>query len=124
MIRLSYARAWESRIIELGNAYSKKGVGVVMIDSNAGDSVEAIQQRAKEKGCTFPYAKDDTSDVARAFGASKTPEAFLFDASGKLVYHGTIDDDHQHPDKVEKRYLHDALEAVAAGKDVAVKETK
>lgn len=118
-----YAKAWESRLVELGNAYSKKGVGAIMINSNQGDSLDAIQKRAKEKGFAFPYAADETSDVARAFGAQKTPEVFLFDASGKLVYHGTIDDDSQHPDKVEKHYLRDALDAVVAGKDVAVKET-
>src|SRR5258706_13633656 len=50
-----YARAWETRIVELGNAYSKKGVGAIMINSNAGDSVEAISGRAKERGFQFPY---------------------------------------------------------------------
>ena len=62
--------------------------------------------------------------MARAFGASVTPEAFLFDKAGKLAYHGTIDDNHRSPDKVEKRYLKDALDAVVAGKHPAVPETK
>jgi hypothetical protein len=62
--------------------------------------------------------------VARAFGASVTPEAFLFDKGGKLVYHGTIDDNHKQPDQVSKRYLKDALDAVAGGKAPSVGETK
>ena len=62
--------------------------------------------------------------MARAFGASVTPEAFLFDAGGKLAYHGTIDDNRQEPDKVTARYLKDALDAVVAGKKPAVSETK
>ena len=78
----------------------------------------------KDKGFGFPYVVDSTSKVARAYGASRTPEAFLFDASGKLVYHGTIDDNAQEPDKVQSRYLKDALTAVSSGQDVAVKETK
>ena len=72
----------------------------------------------------FPYAVDATSNLARAFGATRTPEAFLFDKDGKLVYHGTIDDNGQEPDKVENAYLKNALEAVLGGRDVPVKETK
>ncbi len=124
-----YARAWEQRIVELGNTYAKKGVGVLLINSNnpsvsKNDSLEKTQARAKERGVQFAYAVDPTSAVAKAFGASRTPEAFLFDKSGKLVYHGTIDDNHEEADKVQKRYLKDALDAVVAGKAPAVQETK
>ena len=80
--------------------------------------------RAKDLGLQFPYAVDEGAVVAKAFGASKTPEAFLFDARGKLVYHGTIDDNVKEADKVEKRWLKDALTAVAAGQTPAVQETK
>jgi len=72
----------------------------------------------------IPYVVDDTSAVARAFGASVTPEAFLFDKAGKLAYHGTIDDNHQDASKVQKRFLTDALDAVVAGKPPALSETK
>ena len=125
-----YAMAWEQRIVELGNTYSKKGIGVVLINSNdpnsatKNDTFEATQQRAKERGMQFAYAMDDKSAIAKAFGAQKTPEAFLFDQSGKLVYHGTIDDNHEDATKVEKRYLKDAMESVLTGKAPAVKETK
>ena len=124
-----WAKAWESRIVELGNAYRQKGVGVIAINANDPkenpvDGFEDMVQRAKERGMQFPYAVDATSNVARAFGATRTPEAFLFDKQGTLVYHGAIDDNAQEPDKVDKRYLKDALDAVVAGKEVAVKETK
>jgi peroxiredoxin len=124
-----YARAWEQRIVELGNTYSKKGVGVVLINSNnpsmsRGDTQEATQARAKERGVQFAYAMDPSSAVAKAFGASHTPEAYLFDKGGKLVYHGTIDDNYEEADKVQKRYLKDALDAVVGGKTPAVQETK
>ena len=124
-----YAKAWESRIVTLANEYSKKGVGAILINSNdpavaKDDKYEDMQARAKEAGMKVPYAVDETSGIARAFGAEKTPEAFLFDAKGKLVYHGTIDDNDKEADKVQKKYLKDALESVLTGKAVPAAETK
>jgi peroxiredoxin len=123
-----FAKAWEKRIAELGNAAGKEGIGVIAINSNdpseyAEDSYENMQKRAKTIGFEFPYAVDATSDVARAFGASRTPEVFLFDKDGKLVYHGAVDDNREAP-KVTQNYLKDALAAVAAGKPVTTSETK
>src|SRR4029077_11982410 len=105
------------------------GVGVIWINANdptlhEEDGFTETQARAKALGLTFPYVVDETSGVARAFGASVTPEAFLFDAGGKLAYHGTIDDNRKEPDKVKVRYLKDALDAVVTGKAPAVPETK
>jgi len=124
-----FAKAWESRIVELGNAYRAKGVGVIAVNANdpsaaPEDAFDVMKQRAQEKGMQFPYVVDATSGVARAFGATRTPEAFLFDKDGKLVYHGAIDDNKEDATKVGSPYLKNALDAVVAGKDVAVKETK
>jgi hypothetical protein len=83
-----------------------------------------MQTRAKSLGLRVPYVVDDSSNVARAFGASVTPEAFLFAADGKLAYHGTIDDNRTDPDKVGAHYLGDALAAVAAGHAPKPAETK
>jgi len=124
-----YSKGWEERIVAMGNEYSKRGIGVIAVNSNdpavaAEDDFGAMRSRAKERGMAFPYVVDATSGVAKAFGATRTPEAFVFDASGKLVYHGTIDDNMQNASAVKETYLKDALESVATGKDVAVKETK
>lgn len=124
-----WAKAWETRIVELGNTYQKKGVGVVMINPNdpavaAEDGYEVMVTRAKQRRMAFPYVVDATSDVARAFGATRTPEVFLFDRGGKLVYHGAVDDNGREPGKVTARYLKDALDAVVANKPVPVAETK
>ena len=124
-----YAQAWQSRMAELGNTYSKQGIGVIAINANdpgvkPDDDMPGMQARAKMLGLTFPYVVDASSDVARAFGATRTPEAFLFDAKGKLVYHGAIDDNGREPEKVTARWLNDALAATVAGKAVAVAETK
>lgn len=124
-----WAKAWEARIVELGNTYARKGVGVIVVNSNdpeayVEDGYDAMVAKAKERKMAFPYAVDATSDLARAFGATRTPEAYLFDKSGKLVYHGAIDDNAKEPAKVTARYLRDALDAVVAGKNVSVAETK
>jgi hypothetical protein len=124
-----WAKAWESRIVALGNAATKRGVGVIVINSNdpaayPEDAWDVMKERARQRKMQYPYVVDATSDVARAFGASHTPEAFLFDAGGKLVYHGAIDDNAHEPDKVEKRWLQDAVDAVVVGKPVETTETK
>lgn len=124
-----WVKAWESRIAELGNTYAKQGIGVIAINSNDAsvkpeDDMPAMKERAKALGLTFPYVVDATSDVARSFGATRTPEVFLFDAAGKLVYHGAIDDNADNAKAVKAAYLQDAVVAVAAGKSVAMAKTK
>lgn len=124
-----WAKKWEKRVAEIGNAALASGLGVVAINSNdpslnAEDGYAEMQKRAKTLKLKFPYVVDATSDVARAFGATRTPEAFVFDAEGKLVYHGTIDDNANDAAAVKAAWLKDAVNAVAAGKGVSVAETK
>jgi peroxiredoxin len=123
-----FVKAWQGRIASVGNAAKTKGIGVIIINSNdptdyPEDSYAEMQKRAKDLGFTFPYVVDATSDMARAFGATRTPEAFLFDKDGKLVYHGAIDDSKE-ADQVTKHFLQDAINAAVAGKAVPVAETK
>lgn len=123
-----FAQAWESRIAAIGNNSVKQGIGVVLVNANDPaafpvDDLAHMKERAKAARFEVPYVVDETSEVAKSYGAARTPEAFLFDAAGKLVYHGAIDDNAYHPDKVEKRYLQDAIDALLAGKDIPVKET-
>lgn len=124
-----WVKLWQPRIADVGNAALRQGFGVVAVNGNdpadyPEDEFPVMVQRAKEVGYRFAYAVDATSDVARAFGATKTPEAFLFDASGRLVYHGAIDDNAKDAKAVKSRWLADALAAVAAGKPVKVAESK
>jgi len=123
-----FVKAWQDRIASIGNAAKTKGVGVIVINSNdptsyPEDSYAEMQARAKQLGFTFPYVVDATSGVARSFDATRTPEAFLFDKDGKLVYHGAIDDS-QKADEVSKHFLQDAVDATVSGKEIPVKETK
>jgi peroxiredoxin len=124
-----WVQAWEPRIAALGNELPGQGIGVVAINSNdpaayPADDYADMVERAKARGFTFPYVVDSTSDVARAFGATHTPEAFLFDHAGRLVYHGAIDDNAQDATKVEHHYLADAADALLAGKPIVAAETK
>ncbi|MEM9192693.1 MAG: thioredoxin family protein [Myxococcota bacterium] len=124
-----WAVAWESRITEIGNRYRGRGVGVIAINPNDPeqfpvDNFETMQERAEAAGMQFPYVVDATSDVARAYGAQKTPEAFLFNSDRELVYHGAIDDNAHEPDEVEERYLRDALDALIAGDEISTTETR
>lgn len=124
-----WAKMWQTRVAAIGNAALEQGLGVVAINSNdpaeyPEDDYASMQTRAKDLGFKFPYVVDATSDVARAFGASRTPEAYVFDAKGKLVYHGTVDDNARDESAVKDAYLKDAVNAVASGKAVPVSETK
>jgi len=124
-----WAKAWETRIAAIGNAAQKQGFGVVAINPNDAkkvpeDNMDAMKVRAKELKLEFPYAVDATSGIAKAFGATKTPEVFLFDANDKLVYYGAIDDNAEKPAEVKHKFLEEALAAVAAKKPVPTAETK
>ncbi len=123
-----WAKKWEERLTALGNTYRERGVGVIAINPNdpavfAEDDYATMQERAQTLGMQFPYVVDDTSDVARAFGANKTPEVYLLNSARELVYHGAIDDSADE-EQVEQQFLRDALEAVIAGEAIEPNETR
>jgi len=124
-----WVKMWQTRIATIGNLALVQGIGVVAVNSNdpsafPEDAFEEMVARSKQLEFHFPYVVDATSDLARAFGATRTPEAFLFNAKGKLVYHGTIDDNARDEGAVSQPWLRQAVEAVAAGRTVRVAETK
>ena len=124
-----WVKAWQGRIAAVGNAAMKQGVGVIAINSNdpqqfPEDSFDRMKDRARSVGYKFPYVMDATSEVGRAFGATHTPEIYLFDVNGKLVYHGAVDDNAHEENAVQHRWMKEAVDAVAAGKAVPVAETK
>lgn len=125
-----YAIAYQDRLIRLQNEYGPQGVQFVLINPNDAkkqpqDSFENMQKRAKEKSYPFPYLHDETQAIARAYGASRTPEAYVFGPDRKLVYHGRVDDNTEEK-QVRSRDLKDALEMVLAGTPAKIKapETK
>lgn len=123
-----YVQAYQQRIIDLQNEFAKDGVQIVAINSNDDtkypeDSFEEMKKRAEEKKFNFPYLRDETQEVAKAYGATHTPQIFLFDENRKLRYEGKIDDNWKEPDKVKSKYLRDAILEVLSGKEVSVPET-
>ena len=124
-----YVRAWEDRMVQIQADYAPKGVQLVAINANDAvkypeDSFEKMKERAKEKHFNFPYLRDEKQEVARAYGAERTPEVFLFDKAGTLRYHGVIDDNYDSPNAVKAKYLRDAMDSVLSGKQPATTDTK
>ena len=122
-----YVHAWEPRLSAIATDFAERGVAVVAINANdttasPRDSFSAMVERVAKKGLTFVYAKDETQEVARAFGAEKTPEVMLFDRDRRLVYRGAVDDSSEEED-VQVNYLRDAIEAILAGRSPETAET-
>lgn len=113
-----YSNAFNKIMADLGNRYSDQGVKFVGINSNKTESLEETKQHAKSNGFGFKVLKDPGNKIADVFGATVTPEVFLFDASGKLAYHGAIGNSKQ-PTTKESEAVGDeltaALDAVLSG---------
>ena len=107
----------------------KNNIGVILLNSNEAnrqddDSFDAMKAYAGEQGYNWFYAVDRNNEVADAFGASRTPECFLFDKNAKLVYHGAIDDNPQNAGGVQRKHLKEAMDEMLSGKEVTVKESR
>jgi peroxiredoxin len=121
--RCPVSNAYNERMEAIAKEYGPKGVAFVGINSNKEEDSAEIAAHAREHGFTFPILKDVGNEEADSFGAQVTPEAYLFDASWKLRYHGRIDDN-RNADHVVASDLRSALDALLAGRDLPVKETK
>jgi len=121
--------SYQSRTIEVCKYAQDKQIGVILLNSNEayrtdGDSYNDMKDYAKDQSYNWPYALDNNSTMADAFGATRTPECFLFNSSGKLVYHGAIDNNPNGPNEVTRKHLAVAMDEMLAGKDVSVKTTR
>jgi len=124
-----WVKAWEGRYDGLAKAAKKQGIGMIALNPNEayrsrGDSFDDMKAQAAEHKYAFPYALDKDHVLADAFGATRTPDVFLFDKNLTLVYQGAIDDNARHPESVEKHFLIDAMRAMIAGKDIQPETTK
>lgn len=127
-----YAVLYEDRIEALNKKYAKLGYPVIAIMPNnvttkPGDSMEAMQQRAKEKGFTFPYLMDADQSVYPQFGATKTPHTYILKStkSGPVVqYIGAIDDNYSDPSLVKTYYVENAVDTLLKGGSIEVNKTK
>ena len=117
------SNSYNVRINYLQRDYSPKGVKFVFINANQNESSTQVEAHARSAGFAFPVYRDKNNVVADRFGAQYTPETFVMDRSGVLRYHGRIDDA-QNPARVQQHSLRMAIDAVLAGGEVAVPETK
>ncbi|MFT4048311.1 MAG: thioredoxin family protein [Solirubrobacterales bacterium] len=123
-----YALAWEDRLLAVGTEYQHHGVRFLAINSNdavakPADSFDAMKARLAENPWPFPYLRDESQDVARAYGALTTPDVFVFNGDNELVYRGAPDADYE-DESQNAQYLRDALDAVLAGGAPATAETE
>ena len=124
-----YSVMYEDRLIELHNKMAAKGYPVIAINPNdpeaePKDSFDGMVERSKEKGFPFAYLFDDGQKVYPQYGASRTPHIFLLDADRKVRYIGAIDDSARNADKVSKRYVEMAIEALEKGEEPTPSFTK
>ena len=117
------SNAYNDRMEKVFEDYQAKGINVVGINSNSTEPAAEVKSHAAEKGLKFTILKDDGNKIADRLGAFATPEAYVLDAKGKLVYHGRIDNSRD-PGGIESSDLRDALNAVVAGKTVTKTEAK
>ena len=122
-----YVQAYEERLKALQNDYSHD-LQIIAINSNddekyPDDSFEEMKTRAELRHFNFPYLRDSDQSIAKAYGATHTPEIFLLDSERKLVFHGKIDDNWQEEKSVKSRYLRNAIDELFAGRNISVPET-
>ena len=123
-----YAKAYESRIIDLNQKYAPQGYPVVAINPNdpkvaPGDSYAAMQT----KKYNFPYLHDETQQVAKAYGATRTPHLYVLKRQGNdfvVSYIGAIDDNSEDASLVKTKYVENAMAEIMAGKPATTNATK
>jgi peroxiredoxin len=123
---------YEDRIIALDKKYKELGYPVVAINPNddkkePDDSYEKMIARHKEKGFTFPYLHDATQEIAKAYGASRTPHVYVLRKVGSdlvVEYIGAIDDNANDANTAKTRYVENAIEELLANKKVSQSATK
>jgi peroxiredoxin len=131
------AQMYEGRVTKFYNDYKDKGVAVVAISPNdpkairideldssdISDTLDEMKIRVAYKHLPYPYLYDgDTESVSQAYGPQASPHIFIFDQQRKLRYEGAIDDSYRF-EFVKKHYALDAMDALLADKEVAVKHT-
>jgi thioredoxin-related protein len=123
-----YVKMSESRIKEYSDFALTNGVGCILVNSNEAqrgedDSFDEMTKYYSAQKLKCAYALDEKSQLANAFGASRTPQCFLFNNKG-LIYKGAIDDNVKDPSAVKAAYLKEALSALLKNETPKTQETK
>ncbi|MCA6435988.1 MAG: thioredoxin family protein [Bacteroidetes bacterium] len=123
-----YVKLSESRIKDLSGLCATNQIGCILINSNEAqrgeeDSFDEMLKYYNGQGLKCYYSVDLKSQLANAFGATRTPQCFLFNNKG-LIYKGAIDDNVKDPAAVKDAYLKNAIEALAKSGIPTTQETK
>jgi peroxiredoxin len=127
-----FAQAYEQRIIDLHKKYAPKGYPVIAINPNdkdrsPEDSYENMVSRSKDKKYPFVYLYDETQEIAKTYGATRTPHVYLLQKTtqgNEVAYIGAIDDNSEDATAVKEQYLANAINALLSGKPVEQNSTK
>ena len=117
-VQCPVSNGYNERMEKLAQDYKAKGVNLVGINSNVTEPISAVKAHAADKHFTFAVLKDNGNKVADRLGATRTPEAYVIDASGKLVYHGRIDNS-QNTANITSNDLREALDELLSGKTIS-----
>lgn len=127
-----FSKAYESRIIGLDKKYASLGYPVIAINPNdvktvPEDSYDNMVALAKEKNYTFPYLYDESQQIASTYGAARTPHVFVIqkvNGNNVVKYIGAIDNNADDANKVTAKFVENAVDALLAGKEIPLTETK
>lgn len=117
------SQAYWQRLIKLYKNYEEDSLGIIAINPNDPsqqpmDSVQGMRDLIKSYKLPFVYLVDETQEVTKKLGATRTPEVFLFNSKRELVYKGAIDDNWENEASVMQVYLEDAIECSLDGLEV------
>lgn len=114
---------YNERMQQVYTDYQAKGVKFVFVNANTNEPSAEVDSHAKKHGFAFKVYKDTDNILADKLNAQVTPEVFLFDRAGTLVYHGRIDDSRE-LSNVKSKDFRTALDAMLGGQAVAASTTK
>jgi thiol-disulfide isomerase/thioredoxin len=117
------SNGYNDRMNSIYKDYSAKGIKFVFVNANRDEPPREVQEHAQSVGFAFPVYKDSRNEVADRFGAQVTPESYVIDSTDTIRYHGSVDDSLNEA-RVKTRGLRMALDAVMAGKQVQIPQTK
>ena len=119
-----FAQASHPKLKRLDDLFRSKGVAIVAINSNKGESLRDMKADLKRHKLEVRYLSDDKQTMAKNFGAMMTPQVFLLKSDRTIAYLGAIDDARSPTGKAKKHYLQEAIEAVLADKKPPLPQTR
>ena len=117
------AKRYTMRLRRLHQEFSDDGVQLFAVFPNSDESNDGIKQYDMKADFPFACIRDINGYLVGRFGATMTPQAFVVDENSVIRYRGAIDD-HRYEDRVQNRYLRDALSALLSGKPIETPTTK